>query len=188
MSIRRLGRPTGYNYPVGLSGTGSAQLTAVDYLVVAGGGGGGAECGGGGGAGGFLTSSNLPVSLGNIPVYVGAGGPGAVTTIERGANGSVSIFGSITSFGGGGAGSGRSARLARLLVRPRHGSRTGGKGARRRHSRCRAHRNGQDGRYAMACSAQARGHRSARGGRSSFLAPRQGVAFPVQTTIFRGRP
>ena len=36
MGIRRLGRPTGYNFPVGLSG--SPANTVVDYLVIAGGG------------------------------------------------------------------------------------------------------------------------------------------------------
>ncbi len=40
MGIRRLGRPTGYNYPIGLSST-STSNTVVDYLVVAGGGGSG---------------------------------------------------------------------------------------------------------------------------------------------------
>ena len=38
MGIRRLGRPTGFNFPVGLSI--AFANTVVDYLVVAGGGGG----------------------------------------------------------------------------------------------------------------------------------------------------
>ena len=44
MGIRRLGRPTGFNFPVGLS-VAIAANTVVDYLVVAGGGAGaGGSC------------------------------------------------------------------------------------------------------------------------------------------------
>ena len=45
------------------SGTFTASVSAIDYLVVAGGGGGGGQYygGGGGGAGGFRTGTNSPV-------------------------------------------------------------------------------------------------------------------------------
>ena len=56
MSIRRLGRPTGFDYPVGLTQLSSANTT-IDYLIVAGGGGGSVNgypsgVGGSAGAGG----------------------------------------------------------------------------------------------------------------------------------------
>ena len=89
----------------------SAGSNTVDYLVVAGGGGGGGSLGGGGGAGGYRESSGaasgcysvsplgssvsaLPVSAQAYPVTVGAGGPAD-------AQGSNSIFSTITSAGGG---------------------------------------------------------------------------------------
>ena len=74
--------------------------TAVEYLVVAGGGGGGGGRqnyggAGGGGAGGYRTASNFAVTSGTpITVTVGAGG-------GTDASGSVSVFSSITSLGGG---------------------------------------------------------------------------------------
>jgi hypothetical protein len=76
----------------------------VEYLVVAGGGGGGTALqnnfnAGGGGAGGLLTSM-IPVTAGSsYTVTVGAGG--ATNTV--GAN---SVFGAITSNGGGSGGFG----------------------------------------------------------------------------------
>jgi hypothetical protein len=75
--------------------------TAVEYLVVAGGGAGGAN-GGGGGAGGLL-SGITPVSTGSaITVTVGAGGSGQ-TYANRSAitGGFNSVFGNITTTGGG---------------------------------------------------------------------------------------
>ena len=87
----------------------------VSYMVVAGGGGGGGARGGGGGAGGFRegetpaapytgsplkNSSGLPVSVQAYPITVGAGGagqPGGAVGIK----GSDSVFGPITSTGGG---------------------------------------------------------------------------------------
>jgi hypothetical protein len=89
----------------------SAGSNTVDYLVVAGGGGGGNSLGGGGGAGGYRESSGvasgcysvsplgsgvsaLPVSVQGYPVTVGAGG-------AADAQGSNSIFSTITSAGGG---------------------------------------------------------------------------------------
>jgi hypothetical protein len=68
----------------------------VEYLVVAGGGGGGYQQGGGGGAGGFRTATGYSAT-GATTVTVGAGG-------NAGSNGSNSVFGSITSNGGGSGG------------------------------------------------------------------------------------
>ena len=68
----------------------SIKTSAVNYLVVAGGGSGGL---GGGGAGGLLQGL-YPVTTGSsITVTVGAGGSSA--------NGSNSVFGNITTTGGG---------------------------------------------------------------------------------------
>lgn len=67
----------------------------VDVLVVAGGGGGGSSWGGGGGGGGVISSRSFPVSNGvGIPITVGGGGAGT-------ANGSNSVFSSLTAIGGG---------------------------------------------------------------------------------------
>ena len=79
-------------------------LTSVEVLVVAGGGagGGGNYNGGGGGAGGLIYNSAFLVTAGtSYTVTVGAGGTGAAT---KGANGSNSVFGSLTAIGGGGGG------------------------------------------------------------------------------------
>ncbi len=92
----------------------------VEYLVLGGGAGGGIQHGGGGGAGGYRTNVSGQSSGGgasaesayavtasqNITVTVGAGGAG-VTTLSsmgglRGASGGNSVFGTITSLGGGG--------------------------------------------------------------------------------------
>lgn len=99
---------------------------SVSYMVVAGGGGGGggegvgdptAVTGGGGGAGGYregkassdcYTASplnapaGLPVSVQGYPITVGGGGAAGTSSPREGANGSASIFSSITSAGGGG--------------------------------------------------------------------------------------
>ena len=93
----------------------------VDYLVVAGGG-GGTHGGGGGGAGGFRESvpspaawtgsplanpgAGLTVTAQGYPVTVGSGGAGGVQSGPEppGANGSDSVFSTITSTGGGGGG------------------------------------------------------------------------------------
>jgi len=82
----------------------------VEYLVVAG---GGAGSDGGGGAGGLRTNLSghplagaaFPVSTspGSYTVTVGSGGA-AVNNVTRGSDGSPSIFGSITSAGGGAGG------------------------------------------------------------------------------------
>ena len=93
----------------------------VDYVVVAGGGASGQDQAGGGGAGGYRESYNpctsgtysasplatptsLPVSVQSYPVTVGAGGAGAPYPAPV-ANGSNSVFSTITSAGGGGGGS-----------------------------------------------------------------------------------
>ena len=71
---------------------------SITYLVVGGGGGGGE---GGGGAGGYLTGT---LSVTNNTLYnisVGAGGAGSTNGGAVGSNGSNSIFGSITAYGGG---------------------------------------------------------------------------------------
>ena len=72
----------------------------VEYLVVAGGGSGGYE--GGGGAGGMRTGT-LAVEPGPYTVTRGAGAS-SVNTPNPGTDGSDSVFGTITSTGGGGAG------------------------------------------------------------------------------------
>ena len=94
-------------------GGNSAGSNSVDYLVVAGGGGGGGDGAGGGGGGGYRISypnpgtGGLPVSAQGYPITVGGGGPAAYPT--PGANGSNSVFSSITSTGGGGGGGGNNS-------------------------------------------------------------------------------
>jgi len=83
--------------------------TSVEYLVVAGGGGGGkaGAGGGGGGAGGYRTGTLSVSAATPYTVTVGGGGAGATVTYGvAGANGSDSIFSTITSTGGGGGASG----------------------------------------------------------------------------------
>lgn len=77
----------------------------VEYLVVAGGGGGGFYDGGGGGAGGFRTGSGYAVTPQAYSITVGGGGDGATSGAAAGSNGQDSVFGTITSLGGGGGGS-----------------------------------------------------------------------------------
>ncbi len=84
----------------------------VDYLVVAGGGGGGFEYSGGGGAGGYRTSiggTALSLTAGlTYPAIVGAGGTapsGGPAYSVNSTSGSNSVFSTITSSGGGRAGS-----------------------------------------------------------------------------------
>ena len=113
------------------TGPGTFQVTqtatnpansVVDYLVVAGGGAGAGGVGGGGGAGGYRESSGtatgaytasplgsgvpaLPVSVTSYPITVGAGATKNVgPNSGRGNPGSNSVFSTITSTGGGGAG------------------------------------------------------------------------------------
>jgi len=82
-----------------------ANLTC-DYLVVAGGGSGGHDQGGGGGAGGYRTSiggSQLSLGASAYTVTIGAGAAATGSPFVK-ANGSNSVFSTITSSGGGGAG------------------------------------------------------------------------------------
>ena len=98
---------------------GNGPISIADYMVIAGGGGAGPDHGGGGGAGGYRESHNsctsgpytasplatptsIPISIGTIPVTVGAGGTGGSATADCAARGSSSVFSSITSTGGGG--------------------------------------------------------------------------------------
>src|SRR6056300_228599 len=95
----------------------------VSYLVVAGGGGGAGSGGGGGGAGGFregrditpsytasplVAGTGLTVTATTYPVTVGAGGAGGCAAGpspgKKGTPGSNSVFSTITSTAGGGAG------------------------------------------------------------------------------------
>jgi len=56
MTIRRLGRPTGYDYPTGLSVTVAASgIATIDYLVVAGGGAGAGQNNNNGSGGGGVV-------------------------------------------------------------------------------------------------------------------------------------
>ena len=81
--------------------TGTKKTNFVEYLVVAGGGAGAFV--GGGGAGGLLQGV-IPINTGSsITVTVGAGGTG-VTGYGTGVQGANSVFGSITSAGGGAGG------------------------------------------------------------------------------------
>jgi hypothetical protein len=112
------------------TGPGTFQVTqtatspannVVDYLVVAGGGAGAGGVGGGGGAGGYRESvpspaawtasplaspgGSLPVSITSYPITVGAGATKNVGPASgRGSPGNPSVFSTITSTGGGGAG------------------------------------------------------------------------------------
>ncbi|MDP1759870.1 MAG: hypothetical protein Q8L01_00105, partial [Candidatus Woesebacteria bacterium] len=75
----------------------------VEVLVVGGGGGGGQRIGGGGGAGGLTYNASYSVSSSPITVTVGGGGAGAVSSAggNYGTAGSDSVFGTITTTGGG---------------------------------------------------------------------------------------
>ena len=88
----------------------------IEYLVIAGGGGGGGQHGGGGGAGGLRTNLSghplagapFPVSTspGSYTVTVGGGGVGqegssSYPYTKNSTSGSNSVFGPITSHGGG---------------------------------------------------------------------------------------
>jgi hypothetical protein len=90
------------NAAIQQGGWSAQKPVAVDYLVVAGGGGasGGAAYGGGGGGAGGLLAGYLPVpNSQTLLVTVGGGGTGGNT--GHGTNGSDSVFGQITSTGGG---------------------------------------------------------------------------------------
>ena len=93
--------------------TGSGNFTAptglatVNVLVVAAGGGGGARGGGGAGAGGLIYRPDFPVTPGGTVSYT-VGGGGAAASFTDGSevqgqaqNGQDSVFGTLTSKGGG---------------------------------------------------------------------------------------
>ena len=74
----------------------------VNYLVVGGGGAGGqypstGNSGGGGGAGGFITGTFPNMAVASYPVTIAA-----QTAATAGADGTSSVFNSITAYGGGG--------------------------------------------------------------------------------------
>ena len=73
----------------------------IRYLVVGGGGSGGGGIGGGGGAGGYRAGTNYEVTAQAYTVEVGDGGAKQTGTNASGVNGENSVFGSITSLGGG---------------------------------------------------------------------------------------
>jgi hypothetical protein len=79
----------------------SSSSVSTDYLIVAGGGAGGGEVGGGGGAGGMLTGTTTITPNTSYTVTVGAGGTGNTTVGNNGGN---SVFGTLTTAVGGGAG------------------------------------------------------------------------------------
>jgi hypothetical protein len=81
------------------SGTFTPDIAGqVEYLVLAGGGGGGQNYyGGGGGGGGYQTATSFAVTSSAMTVTVGGGG-------QVNVNGQNSVFGSITSTGGGAGG------------------------------------------------------------------------------------
>lgn len=120
---------TGSNITIGILQTGNPVTTAVSgtldtltssttytqtgntglaYVVVVGGGGGGGSatssysCGGGGGSGGVQSSTYA--LTGSISVTIGAGGNGSSTSATGNAGGAT-IFGNLTSNGGGGGSS-----------------------------------------------------------------------------------
>ncbi|MFA6185460.1 MAG: DUF2341 domain-containing protein [Candidatus Shapirobacteria bacterium] len=90
----------------------NANNTNAEVLVVAGGGGGGSSSGvgdggsGGGGAGGLTYNSSYALTQGQIiNITVGVGGTnGATSSHQSGTDGGNSIFGAITTNGGGGGG------------------------------------------------------------------------------------
>lgn len=95
-----------------------ADLSNVEYIILAGGGGGGHQPGGGGGGGGLIssitgfnsgaaTSALTPistVSAGTLAVTVGAGGAGSLNFTQGGSGSDSSIAGIGTAIGGGGGG------------------------------------------------------------------------------------
>jgi hypothetical protein len=90
-----------YHNAYGWQGFAFAGVTpSVEYLVIAGGGGAGAGNSsgyesGGGGAGGLRNATNFTVASGT-PITVTVGGGGSVAT-----QGNPSVFGTITTVGGG---------------------------------------------------------------------------------------
>ena len=101
-SIRQQAQAAGHG-----AWAGSQTTPYVEYLVVAGGGGAGADGPGGGGAGGLLTGMAPVVAGTSYTVTVGGGGSGASS--GQPTNGSNSVFGAITTIGGGNGANGSNA-------------------------------------------------------------------------------
>jgi len=114
------GEPEWYNVNAGAWNSFADRTYEIEYVVVAGGGGGGGWVGSGGGGGGYRSSVVSESSGGGssaeaklrltrstaYTVTVGAGGPGSSiapggSATIVGTNGNDSVFGSITSVGGG---------------------------------------------------------------------------------------
>ena len=85
------------------------EAITADILVVAGGGGGGGQIdsgntSGGGGAGGYQTFTSQSLTAQSYTITVGAGGAGGTVGANDGAQGSNSVFGTLTASVGGGFG------------------------------------------------------------------------------------
>jgi hypothetical protein len=104
-------RPRGYQFPIGLTVLGAAE---VEYLVV---GGGGSGHSAGGGAGGLRYGTGYPITAStSYPVSIGGGGTvgAAGNPGTRGSAGTESYFGPpgpgrVTASGGGAGGANNSA-------------------------------------------------------------------------------
>lgn len=95
-----------FTTPGTTSWTAPAGVDEIQVLVVAGGGGGAysvSSQGGGGGAGGLIYKPSYRVKPGTTyTITVGAGGAGSTSENTGGADGSNSVFDSLTAIGGGG--------------------------------------------------------------------------------------
>jgi hypothetical protein len=77
-------------------------LTTAELFMIAGGGGGSFVTGAGGGAGGAAYVSSATIPAGTYAVTVGAGGAGATSDGDDGANGGNTVAFGVTVYGGGG--------------------------------------------------------------------------------------
>jgi len=115
--------------------TAPAGVSSIEYLVVGGGGGGGNgydNAGGGGGGGGMVLTGTLTVVPGtSYTVTVGNGGLGGANTRTNSAGlpGDNSVFGSITSLGGGNGLGSRTGGVAGVAQVSNSSSATGGSGS-----------------------------------------------------------
>ena len=79
---------------------GTNPVVSVEYLVVAGGGGANGDQAAGGGAGGFRTGTNSSIQVGTAyTLTIGSGGTGS--SGSSATSGNDSVFGTVTSTGGG---------------------------------------------------------------------------------------
>lgn len=88
------------------TGTGTVIVNTpveVDYIAIGGGGSGGGGDGGGGGAGGLQQATGLTLTPGTHTITIGSGGLRDAAS-GRGTSGGSTIFGSIATANGGGAG------------------------------------------------------------------------------------